>query len=314
VYKHENKQSSLHSDAIITVSIASCSDSTTPSNPSVVVSNVVVSPDSVYVSRGFPQQFGAEVTGTNNPPQTVTWSVIGGVSGTNINPNTGLLIVSTNQPVGTLTVRATSTYDTSKTGTATVYVMDTQQPTISVKIDNNNLTFVYLEEYQADGMWYLSWRFFWSTAVVSGNTYGVLLNVDGNEKTSNLNIVYTPEVFTNPANFNHSQAMTYNWTLSQNSQLQAVYFGWSAWSGYQDEVEYALSPSDRMWVVPANTVLSDWEFVGFALVEANYQVVGNTVFISSSLVTKDFTSMVTHRDISERERMRRIISLIRKNE
>jgi outer membrane protein OmpA-like peptidoglycan-associated protein len=91
----------------------------TPSTPT--VTSLTVNPAAVTVNQGATQQFTATVAGTNNPPQTVTWTVTGAVAGTSISP-TGLLTISPNQPPGTLTVRATSTADTSRSATAAVTV------------------------------------------------------------------------------------------------------------------------------------------------------------------------------------------------
>jgi hypothetical protein len=56
-----------------------------------------------------------------NPAQTVTWSVEGASSGTSITSG-GVLTVGADETPGSLTVRATSTVDTSKSGTAAVTV------------------------------------------------------------------------------------------------------------------------------------------------------------------------------------------------
>lgn len=86
------------------------------------VSSVTVSPDNASVQKGAAQQFNATVIGTNNPAQTVTWSVYGNISnGTSIN-SSGVLTTASNETAGTLTVKATSTVDTGKSGTATVTV------------------------------------------------------------------------------------------------------------------------------------------------------------------------------------------------
>jgi len=87
------------------------------------VTNVIVSPATIAVAKGFTQQFTATVNGTNEPPQTVTWTLTGGGTGTSINTN-GLLTVASTETVPTLTVRATSTYDNTKSGTATVTVTE----------------------------------------------------------------------------------------------------------------------------------------------------------------------------------------------
>lgn len=89
--------------------------------PPAAVTNVTVSPTTATIQKGTTKQFTASVTGTNNPAQTVTWTVEGGKSGTGIN-SSGLLTVAADETAATLTVKATSAVDTSKSGTATVTV------------------------------------------------------------------------------------------------------------------------------------------------------------------------------------------------
>jgi hypothetical protein len=72
--------------------------------------------------------FAADVIGTNNPDTSVTWSVQGnGSSGTYID-STGYLYVDLNETATTLTVKATSNFDTNQSGTALVYVSDSTPP------------------------------------------------------------------------------------------------------------------------------------------------------------------------------------------
>jgi len=73
------------------------------------------------VAKNGTQTFTVAVSGTNNPAQTVIWSVEGGVSGTTIT-TAGVLTVASNETATTLTVRATSAVDNTKSGTATVTV------------------------------------------------------------------------------------------------------------------------------------------------------------------------------------------------
>jgi hypothetical protein len=94
-----------------------------PENPVVpTVTGVSVSPLSVGVVKGFTQQFTVIVIGTNDPAQTVTWSIVEShQSGTTISV-AGLLTVAAVETAVSLTVRATSTVDPSKDGTASVTV------------------------------------------------------------------------------------------------------------------------------------------------------------------------------------------------
>jgi hypothetical protein len=101
------------------------------------VTGVVVSPTAATVERGgAAQQFTAVVSGTNSPVQDVTWSIDETVvPGTGIS-SSGLLTVAASETADSLTVRATSTFDTSRSGTATVTVTDAPPPpTYSVALD-----------------------------------------------------------------------------------------------------------------------------------------------------------------------------------
>ena len=94
--------------------------------PAATVTGVTVSPSIVTLARGGNQDFTATVLGTNNPPQTVTWTVttfpgVGIAPGTTISSD-GRLTVAANETATTLTVRATSTHDTSVSGTASIIV------------------------------------------------------------------------------------------------------------------------------------------------------------------------------------------------
>jgi len=89
-------------------------------NPAPTVSSLTVSPSRVTITKGQSQQFNATVNGSNNPSQEVSWTVTGGNSyGTSINSN-GRLSVSSNETASSLTVKATSIADRSKSSSATV--------------------------------------------------------------------------------------------------------------------------------------------------------------------------------------------------
>ena len=86
------------------------------------VTSVTVALAAVPVMRGEYQDFTVTVQGSNNPTTTVTWSVEGNQhTGTTIS-NTGRLSVHNEEALGTITVRAISTFNTAISGTATVTV------------------------------------------------------------------------------------------------------------------------------------------------------------------------------------------------
>jgi len=91
-------------------------------NPPPTVSTVVITPATANLNSGETFQFSAVVNGANSPSQEVTWSVSGQVSNSTTINASGLLGVGSNE-TATLTVRATSVTDPSKSGTATVNVM-----------------------------------------------------------------------------------------------------------------------------------------------------------------------------------------------
>jgi len=94
------------------------------------VTDVIVTPTAVTVEKGTTYQFSATVTGTNNPRQTVTWSVSGNNEAGTVIAADGTLTISGNETAETLTVRATSdlTGYTSIFGEATVTVTDIPAP------------------------------------------------------------------------------------------------------------------------------------------------------------------------------------------
>jgi hypothetical protein len=87
------------------------------------VDNVTVSPATVSLDKGAGQDFTVEVTGEHEPSQDVAWTVAGNTSsGTKF---TGAkLSVGSDETAAFLTVTATSTEDSGKTGTATVTVQN----------------------------------------------------------------------------------------------------------------------------------------------------------------------------------------------
>lgn len=85
------------------------------------VTNIAVSPSSLTVVAGQSAQFSANVTAEGFAPQDVRWSVNGNLDGTTITQN-GLLTVAAGETQTPLTVKATSVYTPTVSGTASVTV------------------------------------------------------------------------------------------------------------------------------------------------------------------------------------------------
>lgn len=88
-----------------------------PGKPS--ITSVTVSPDTATVNKSNMLQLNAVVVAKSFAPKSVVWSVNSKLSTIS---QTGLLTVGAKETAGTLTVTATSTYDDSKSGTATITV------------------------------------------------------------------------------------------------------------------------------------------------------------------------------------------------
>lgn len=83
------------------------------------VTSVTVSPATATVNKGAMLQLNAVVKTEGFAPKSVVWSIDSELS--TITQN-GLLSVSTDETAGSITVTATSTYDNTKKGTATITV------------------------------------------------------------------------------------------------------------------------------------------------------------------------------------------------
>ena len=91
--------------------------------PEATVTSVTVTPGTITLARGGSHTFSAMVTGVNNPSPSVTWAVYDNNSaGTAITAG-GLLTVAAGETAHALTIRATSTVDTGKSGTAAITVI-----------------------------------------------------------------------------------------------------------------------------------------------------------------------------------------------
>lgn len=106
-----------------------------PETPS--ITSIAVSPTAVTVMKGQNAYFTANVEGTNFAPNSVTWEVNSELSSIN---SAGMLYVPLSETASTLTVKATSTFDTTKTATATVTVQSINTPDEETKTDTATVT------------------------------------------------------------------------------------------------------------------------------------------------------------------------------
>ena len=84
------------------------------------ITSVTVSPSALTITAGQSAQVSANVVTTGFAPQTVTWS--SNTEGVTVSQNGVINVASTVAKATTATITATSTFDSSKKGTATVTV------------------------------------------------------------------------------------------------------------------------------------------------------------------------------------------------
>lgn len=89
--------------------------------PTPGITSVTVDPATATVNKGGNTQFTAEVVAVGGANKGVLWTVEGGAAGTTIDAS-GKLVVATGETATSLTVKATSVFDETKVGTATVTV------------------------------------------------------------------------------------------------------------------------------------------------------------------------------------------------
>lgn len=88
------------------------------------ITSVTVTPGTATVSKGQSAQFTADVATTGLASKAVMWTVTGDTAVTSTISETGLLNVAAEETNTTLTVTAISTFDSTKTETATVTISD----------------------------------------------------------------------------------------------------------------------------------------------------------------------------------------------
>lgn len=84
------------------------------------VTTVSVTPEAPEMAKGETQQFTAAVAGNNNAPGTVNWTIDGNKSSATKISRNGLLSVAADETAEKITVRATSTWDITKSKKVTV--------------------------------------------------------------------------------------------------------------------------------------------------------------------------------------------------
>jgi hypothetical protein len=86
------------------------------------VYGITIRPTQVAVRRQMTQQFTVDVAVTGDASKKVTWEVGGNTSAKTTIDSNGLLTVGNDEKADTLIIRATSTFDRTKSATAKVII------------------------------------------------------------------------------------------------------------------------------------------------------------------------------------------------
>jgi len=130
------------------------------------VISVTVSPNTATLSPGQYKQFTATVVATGGASESITWSILNGNSSFNYISSDGMLIVSGDETATSIKVRATSNFDPTVYGEATITIIPVGITTNSLNnqitvypnptsgeltIDNGELTIKNVEVYDMAG-------------------------------------------------------------------------------------------------------------------------------------------------------------------
>ena len=167
------------------------------------ITSINITPSSANISPGNTQQFTATVNGTNNPPQTVTWSIAeNNSSSSNINSN-GLLSVANNETSTTIRVRAKSTHNTAVIGSVYATILVPSVTSINISPPSVNVSPGNTQQFNAtvNGNNNPPQTVTWS---ISGNNHsytninsGGLLTVNANENSPSIEVKATSTYNTN---------------------------------------------------------------------------------------------------------------------
>ena len=214
--------SSRQACLLICLGLISCSHSSSlaPPPPPVVSVSVSPNPQSVQISTSL--SFMANVTNTNNP--SVTWSLSGtGCSGAACGTLTNVAATSVTYSApatvpnpATVTLTATLTSDTSKFGTATITIVSSQPPVVSVSPNLQSVQVSTSQLFTANVTNTNNPSVAWSLSGTgcSGAACGTLTNVAATSVTYN-----APATVPNPATVTLTATLTSDTTKTGTASI-----------------------------------------------------------------------------------------------
>ena len=175
--------------------------------PAATVTAVNVTPSASTVNVGAGAQLSAAVVGTNNPAQTVTWTVQSGGDYATVSA-AGLV---TGVAEGTATIRATSTVNTAISGTATVTVIPAGTFQVTFVMDGETVHTATVESGTTVSEFTRGEEIIMPTAIAYGRREG------GADAVSFMSSVSVDGWYNGDTRFDFSTIVTGNLTLTAGS-------------------------------------------------------------------------------------------------
>jgi autotransporter-associated beta strand protein len=187
------------------------------------VNSVTVTPATVSVQKGQTQQFAVTVDAKGGADASVTWSIVETHSAGTTISSSGLLTVAAAETATTLTVRATSVFNTSKYGNATITVTTvpvtpevttvTIDPTAATVQKGSSKQFTHTIQAVGGASTAVTWSVTGASAATVSNTG--LLTVPANETASSITVKVM-------SNFNTAKFATATVTLTAAPVVNSV--------------------------------------------------------------------------------------------
>jgi autotransporter-associated beta strand protein len=172
-----------------------------PLSPAVTA--VAVTPATVSVQKGQAQQFGATVTAVDGADESVTWSITGQQSAGTTISSAGYLSIDPAESAASITVKATSDFNTSVYGQATVTVTTAAVPpavhsvtvtpaTVSVQ-QGHQQQFSALVNAAGGASTAVTWNVTGAQSAATSIDASGVLTVGGNESATSLTVTATSQ-------------------------------------------------------------------------------------------------------------------------
>jgi len=176
-------------------------------------------------------------------------------------------------------------------------------PTVNVSIDEINCILSYENDFMAEG-WYIYYAHLrYPSQFTPGQSYQITLTVNGISTSASLEMICPITITEAPETFDPTQANIIRWHQDKSGNLQTAYLYWHYGDDYNTgECDVIIPPSDRYYVVPANTVPVNWTYIEGQISSYNVKIAGKVAFMADTWVKLLYNSGYYPTEISRNER------------